>query len=71
MTYKARVWCSPLTNQIYFGRVNTDTNKATKSKKAITDDAVNAVAEYLLATDKSVEFTLNSGEKITLSVTRG
>ncbi|MHC5951003.1 MULTISPECIES: DUF7446 family protein [Providencia] len=71
MTYKARVWHSILTNQIYFGNVNTDTNKATKNRIAITNDAVNAVAEYLLAVDKSVEFTLESGEKITLSVTKG
>lgn len=71
MAYKARVWCSILTNQIYFGNVNTDTNKVTKNRIAITNDAVNAVAEYLLAVDKSVEFTLESGEKITLSVTKG
>ncbi|HCU0244591.1 TPA: hypothetical protein OUE28_003589 [Morganella morganii] len=68
MAWQKRMWCSPLSGNIYFGNVNTDTRKATKGKVAVTDDAVRSVAEHLYLTGNEEKYTTNDGVKITISV---
>lgn len=66
MAWKHRAWCSPLTNQIYYGSINSDTGKATKGKRNITEDAIRSVAENLLYQPRVVTFKLQSGKLLSL-----
>lgn len=68
MAWQKRMWCSPLSGNIYFGNVNIATGNVRKGKINVTDDAVRSVAEHLYLTGNEEKYTTDDGAKITISV---
>lgn len=56
---KFRVGCSPLSNKIFAGQVLKN-NKWGKTRHEVTDDAINAVAQYLLKSEEGLAFSYNN-----------
>ncbi|MDE9479823.1 hypothetical protein KKJ21_22735 [Xenorhabdus bovienii] len=73
MAQEQKIWCSPLTGKIFQGRVNTKTNVASKDKRDITDEAVNAVFEHFHRHRESHEVEMKNGDilNVLISVTKG
>lgn len=44
----AKIWCSPLTGNIYSGRVNLEKGLVVGQKKDVTDDVLQAMADRFL-----------------------
>lgn len=57
---------SPLTGQIFYGTLNTDTSMWVGKKTDVTDIAVPAVAEHLMRTKKDRAFGLHNGKYLIL-----
>ena len=51
-----KVGCSPLSSVIYAGRV-LNSGRWGANKKDVTDSALNAVAQFLIQKNESMEFT--------------
>lgn len=60
-----KVGCSPVTSEIYAGKV--DKKGLWVNKKQVTDTAVGAVAQHLLQKDERVLFNYN-GKRYVLQV---
>lgn len=60
-TATRRVWCTPITNKIFYGSICNETGKVVGVKKDITGDALRAVAEHLFNQPRVLSFVLNSG----------
>ncbi|WP_051870340.1 hypothetical protein, partial [Xenorhabdus bovienii] len=73
MAQEQKIWCSPLTGKIFQGRVNTKTSIASKDKKDITDEAVNAVLEHFYHHRENHEVEMKNGDilNVLISVTKG
>jgi|GEM_PF-5306943 len=67
MSNNFKAGCSPLTDRILVGTVKKDDTWGS-DKKDITDTAPSAVAQFLLQTDQSIEFTHRNGKKYALKV---
>ena len=63
-----KVNCSPLTSEIFVGKVLKDGTWGA-NKQNVTDTAVGAVAQHLLQLDEKMQFTYR-GEKYELKVVK-
>lgn len=54
---KLIVGCSPITSEIFVGKLNNEGNKWIGEKENVTDSAVNSVAQHLLQKDEKVIFS--------------
>ena len=61
-----KVGCSPLTSQLFAGRVLKDGTWG-KNKHDVTDTAVGAVAQHLLQLDEKMQF-IYEGERYEIKV---
>ena len=60
---KTKVGCSPLTSEIFAGRV-LKSGQWGANKENVTDTAVGAVAQHLLQLDEKMHFTYGGDEYV-------
>lgn len=64
---KFKIGCSPLTNNIYAGKVNEKTSMWVGQKHDVTDSAVTAVAQHLVVAKEGLSF-IYKGEAYVMEI---
>jgi hypothetical protein len=70
MKNKTHIGCSPITGEIFAGKLIANGTMWRAGKQNVTNEAFNAVAQSILITDKAMEFTYSDGETYILQVVK-